>query len=443
MNKYINDDDDEWIVDNISLLKKGSFGKIYKINIENFVLKRVEISSKNGILSLLEPYIMRHINHKNIISANSITINKDKNAINYIMPLAESDASIIKKDNQKLSKLKLKQWCWQLVSAIKELHDRNILHGDIKPNNILIFNPKNEDSYVKIIDFGLSIFIPNKDTLNNENYSCNQVKYPFYTQSFRPLEIWYNEKVALKSDIWALGCTFYEFNYKRNLFPTPTKNTNKEIYVNQIKLWNDFCINSYELFNKLDNYNNIITISNSTSIISNKNFKISPEWYLEENIIFNSMLIKMLKMNIDDRYSINELINDPYFNDIRDICQENKLPQLHKKIKIYTNYEDYNINLENDLENVLENDLENALENLLDSSTLLDLALEFTDDMDVINFAIILYSKIDTKKFNLKTCINIAHKIIYNVSIYPKIINLSEKIAEIDLIQQINYDLLR
>jgi len=39
--------------------------------------------------------------------------------------------------------------------AIKKLHDNNIIHGDIKPENFMI-NVVNEQIFVDTIDFGIS-----------------------------------------------------------------------------------------------------------------------------------------------------------------------------------------------------------------------------------------------------------------------------------------------
>lgn len=46
----------------------------------------------------------------------------------------------------------------QLLSAIAHCHQRNIVHRDVKPENLLIDEIKGEkDSFViKVIDFGIS-----------------------------------------------------------------------------------------------------------------------------------------------------------------------------------------------------------------------------------------------------------------------------------------------
>ena len=42
-----------------------------------------------------------------------------------------------------------------MLSAVKHLHEHNIVHRDLKPENFLM-ETKDENSEVKLIDFGLS-----------------------------------------------------------------------------------------------------------------------------------------------------------------------------------------------------------------------------------------------------------------------------------------------
>lgn len=98
----------------------------------------------------------------------------------------------------------------EIVLGLDYLHEKNIIHADIKPENIIIFN----DGHVKITDFGVSFY----------NNNCNKLSgTPIY---FAPELIL--EKIQSKArDIWALGILMYEMFMK----VLPWQNTPmKEMY---------------------------------------------------------------------------------------------------------------------------------------------------------------------------------------------------------------------
>ena len=117
---------------------------------------------------------------------------------------------------------KTKSQIISLVRAVKHLHSRRIIHGDIKPSNILVF----ENERVKLADFGNSAFILNGDK--------SLFSKKMFTKNYRPLEVWENDEWGFASDIWALGCTIFYMVYGVDLFPVQLNNQN---YINNLKMW--------------------------------------------------------------------------------------------------------------------------------------------------------------------------------------------------------------
>ncbi|WP_017317815.1 hybrid sensor histidine kinase/response regulator [Mastigocladopsis repens] len=91
----------------------------------------------------------------------------------------------------------------QLSSTLAQLHQNNIIHKDIKPQNILI-NAKT--GQVKIIDFSISSRLSSENqTANNPNLLEGTLAYMSPEQTGRM-----NRSIDYRSDFYSLGVTFYE-----------------------------------------------------------------------------------------------------------------------------------------------------------------------------------------------------------------------------------------
>tara|TARA_B110000008_G_C16972870_1_gene564664 strand:- start:2487 stop:3527 length:1041 start_codon:yes stop_codon:yes gene_type:complete len=89
---------------------------------------------------------------------------------------------------------------YQLASGLSHCHSFNIMHRDIKPDNLLV----NDYPLLKICDFGLA--------KRYETYK-NSHTVEACTMWYRPIELflenkYYNEKV----DIWSMACVFWELD---------------------------------------------------------------------------------------------------------------------------------------------------------------------------------------------------------------------------------------
>ncbi|CAB3978371.1 serine threonine- kinase Nek1-like isoform X2 [Paramuricea clavata] len=96
-------------------------------------------------------------------------------------------------------------WFVQIALAIKHVHDRKILHRDIKTQNIFL----TRSGTIKLGDFGIARVLRNTMELAR---TC--IGTPYYLSP----EICENRPYNNKSDVWSLGCVLYEMLTLKHAF---------------------------------------------------------------------------------------------------------------------------------------------------------------------------------------------------------------------------------
>ena len=86
----------------------------------------------------------------------------------------------------------------QLVSAVAEAHRHNIIHRDIKPQNVLV----KDDGTIKVVDFGIA--------LAQDALQLTQSDSVMGSVHYLAPEVARGEAATPQSDIYALGIVFYE-----------------------------------------------------------------------------------------------------------------------------------------------------------------------------------------------------------------------------------------
>ena len=101
----------------------------------------------------------------------------------------------------------------QIALGLKYLHDRKILHRDLKGQNVFIFDYIEIDCkkvpIVKIGDFGISKILE-----YTQEKARTGIGTPYYFSPELCADLPYNNK----SDVWSLGCILYELCTKRHAF---------------------------------------------------------------------------------------------------------------------------------------------------------------------------------------------------------------------------------
>jgi serine/threonine kinase 32 len=97
----------------------------------------------------------------------------------------------------------IKFWIAELGCALRYIHSQNIIHRDIKPDNILL----DADGHVHLTDFNVAKDVVAGKTLTSKSG----------TLAYLAPEVYTGKGYDVRADWWSLGVLFYECIYNKTL----------------------------------------------------------------------------------------------------------------------------------------------------------------------------------------------------------------------------------
>ena len=225
-----------------------------------------------------ETELMKRFNHKNITKI--LEVFNDEEYMLIIMEYINGGNlfSFVKK-RRKLSEKMAKFLFRQIILGIQHIHSKNVVHRDIKLENILI----DFDNNVKICDFGIGKVLENEDELLYDK--CGTPMY------MAPEIILANDDNGYKGfpvDIWSSGITLYIMLSGSLPFNIKNKNNNKE----------DMALNS------IKDKNNIF--------LQNQIINVKPKEIENISIEAKNLLKGLLNKNPSKRLTCSQILNHPW-----------------------------------------------------------------------------------------------------------------------------------
>lgn len=181
-------------------LGEGAYGCVYKaFHKKSKLIRAVKAIKRRHVDETSfnnEIAILKNVDHPNIIRLFECFYDS-----NYYYMIEEycsgGDLYDYIKRQRNFSEKKAAYILNQLLSAINHLHSKKIVHRDLKPENIVFIETKTNEIFIKIIDFGTSIYIKN-EPLTQELGTIYYIAPEVFKNN-------YNEK----ADIWSCGIILY------------------------------------------------------------------------------------------------------------------------------------------------------------------------------------------------------------------------------------------
>eukprot|EP01091_Cochliopodium_minus_P013355 TRINITY_DN4286_c0_g1_i2.p2 TRINITY_DN4286_c0_g1~~TRINITY_DN4286_c0_g1_i2.p2 ORF type:complete len:303 (-),score=90.86 TRINITY_DN4286_c0_g1_i2:114-1022(-) len=232
-----------------------------------------------------------------------------KDEENYIFIQLEycsgGDLSHKIKKGEKMSQKYLLNICKLMLSALEYLHKLDLVHLDVKPENIYICKTEGAEDTFKLGDFGFAMSSKLKDkkdldeSYGDDHYASPEIRNCDWNVLVGKLE---------KSDIFSLGATLIAL-----ALHSTDKSINEDIKMIQNSIHSTSDSPNNKINNNLLNSNNNLNNSNNNLNLSKENLKdqINLVSHPSYDQSFFDLLRSMVHPEVDQRSSIPQLYHNP------------------------------------------------------------------------------------------------------------------------------------
>ncbi|XP_022224354.2 cyclin-dependent kinase 10 [Drosophila obscura] len=290
---------------------EGSYGIVYRArdtrNNEVVALKKVRMDQeKDGlpVSGLREIMILKQLKHENIVRLREVVVGKSLDSIFLVMDFCEQDlASVLDNMAQPFTESEVKCITLQVLRALKYIHDRYIIHRDLKVSNLLM----TDDGCIKLADFGLARMFSN----------------PPKPMTPQMVTLWYRAPELLLGckthttavDMWSFGCILGELLLGKPMLPGSSEIAQLDMIIDLLgapseSIWPGF-----------------------SELPAVQNFTLSQQPYNNLKTKFNAIaqagrnLLNILFIyNPNTRATAEECLNSKYFIDPPQACDPRMMP---------------------------------------------------------------------------------------------------------------------
>ncbi|CAM4777694.1 unnamed protein product [Rotaria magnacalcarata] len=205
--------------DKKKVIGSGAFGQAWLIQLKTddkkYVMKEIKIAKmgkKERDDARKEVKVLSEMKHPYIVSY--VESFEDPTSLFIVMDYCDGGdlhTRIQAQHGALFNEELILDWFVQITLALKHVHDRKVLHRDIKSQNVFL----TRDGCAKLGDFGISKVL---------NTTCELARTQIGTPYYLSPEICQQKPYNNKSDVWSLGCVLYELTALRHAFDANNMN---------------------------------------------------------------------------------------------------------------------------------------------------------------------------------------------------------------------------
>ncbi|KAL1266085.1 hypothetical protein QQF64_004112 [Cirrhinus molitorella] len=205
----------------VRVVGKGSYGEVnlvrHKSDHKQYVIKKLNLrtsSRRERRSAEQEAQLLSQLKHPNIVTYRESWEGEDCQ-LYIVMGFCEGGDLYHRLKLQKgelLPERQVVEWFVQIAMALQYLHEKHILHRDLKTQNIFL----TKTNIIKVGDLGIARVLENQNDM-----ASTLIGTPYYMSP----ELFSNKPYNYKSDVWALGCCVYEMSTLKHAFNAKDMNS--------------------------------------------------------------------------------------------------------------------------------------------------------------------------------------------------------------------------
>ena len=201
----------------IGIVGEGAYGIVYKCKNKEtnkyVAVKKFKETEDKLVQKTMkrELAMLQMLKHENIVEFQEAFVNKGDFFL--VFEYVEKNLlEVLEESPDGLSPELIRSFVFQMCKAVSYLHKNNMIHRDVKPENLLI----DENLNLKLCDFGFA----RKIKLNKQNNNVDTMTDYVATRWYRSPELLLSGGIyGPEVDYWAIGCIMGELADGNPMFP--------------------------------------------------------------------------------------------------------------------------------------------------------------------------------------------------------------------------------